>query len=52
MAETDLQRERILPLKEIMEKEIEFFKQFPEEDGKALKTSATSTKAPGPTQWP
>ena len=39
-AETDLQRERILPLKEIMEKEIEFFKQFPEEDGKAYYSDA------------
>ena len=40
VAETDLQRERILPLKEIMEKEIEFFKQFPEEDGKAYYSDA------------
>ena len=39
-AETDLQRTRIAPLKEAMEKEIPFYAQFPEEDGKAYYSEA------------
>ena len=39
-AETDAQRARILPLKTAMEKEIPFYEQFPEEDGKAYYSDA------------